>query len=149
MTIVDPVQKFLEAMVAIIDNDADLRTLLGRTSVLVVPADTLRVAPELPMLVFKQLPTSYDQTGYTAIDIELSCFAATTDVASNAIARFDDNFVPFDLRILTYTQFKTLSVNACPNPTRLPVRDSLGVPEDQSDDAPARSDITLSFLLSA
>lgn len=143
----DSVQKALEAVVAIVDTDATMRTLCnGRTSGLAVPFESLDVLPALPVVVFQPASKKPHETIATsALTVEFSAFASTQTVANELVDRLEYLF--YTCGVTPQAFAANGAPNTCQNPTAEPFRAWPGTQPDQDDPAPCRADITLSFLL--
>jgi hypothetical protein len=138
MSIVDPVQNAIEAAVAIINADTELRTLFGRTSQLIVPWESLADAPS-PVIAYAVVFHSPAWTNTARLQVQFASFGATSSVVNKAAARV--------ALILTYTAFAARGLEVARDPESLPARswpDASPLVEDASI---ARADITLSFII--
>lgn len=139
MAITDPVQQTLEAALAILEADTELRTLFGRTSVLVVPWETYATSTALPVLVYLPVTAVPLWEGVQRLELQFSCFAATTRVANLAVVRAH--------QVLTLPAFTARGVSVARDPDSAPVRTWPSADALLSDDAERRADISLTFLL--
>lgn len=141
MTIVDTITPVVHALVAILNADADLRTLFGRTAGLVVPWETLSPSTGLPVLTYALIATAPASFGVDQLQVQVTCFAASRATATLAITRV--------VQALTSPAFAAQSVEVAINPDALPVRSWPDADPLLFDTADARADVTLSFLIAA
>lgn len=138
------VQGLIDAVVAIVNSDATLRTLFGRTSDLLTHAEDLAVDPVTPLLVFKPQRVRRAESGFAEVPIEFTAFAATPTVANRACARLAELFFTPGV---TWALF---NANGAPgvvqSPTAEPVLDWPDVAPTPDDAAPCCASITLAFL---
>jgi len=135
------VQQFKAALVAILDSDATLRTVLGRTTKLALPAGNLEIDPAIPVIVYK---LAGQDAVSTTIDFRFACVAplqATADAACDRLAYL------FNTAGVTLQLFAARSIDACGNPSRRPSREE----PDHDQESPStacRADLLCSFLFS-
>jgi hypothetical protein len=139
MTIVDPVQPVLEASVAILDADADLRTLFARTTDIVIPWDTLKVETTLPVICY--LPATFVPLYHRVarLAMQFACFSPSRAVANSAMQGV--------LQALTTPAFALRGLEVSRDPDVPPVRQWPTADPVMSDTAEWRADLLVSFLI--
>jgi hypothetical protein len=137
---VDPVQTWREHTVAIVNADAELRTLMGRTVGLIVPWASFKVDGPLPMIAYASIsgprPRSSRAQSFTA---GFAVYAATEALANTICARLD--------AVLRYPAYAARGADIGRDPANPPDRAWPPAEARQDDAAQARADIDLSFLL--
>lgn len=140
MPTVDVVNTWRETTVAIVNADAELRTLMNRNAGLIVPWDGFKVDGPLPMIAYQTIgglrPVSSKAQALTST---FAVFAATESLANTICARLD--------AVLRYPAYATRGVEFGRDPTTPPSRSWPGAEPRQDDAAQARADIDITFLL--
>lgn len=139
MAINDPIETVLEAIVTIVNADAELRTLLGRTTGLVVPWEAFDPSVVLPVLVYAPISAVPVWTAVTRLEIQFSAFGATRILVNKAVARLT--------ALLTTTAFAARGLDVCRDPDVPAVRQWPGADPSLADLALARADHSLTFLI--
>jgi hypothetical protein len=139
MPILDPEQALFEALVAVWNADADLRTLFGRTVSLVRPWNAATLDGPLPVLVYTPLGARPVDFRVRRVSLQVTAFASSRSVASAAIARA--------IACVANTTLAARGVDACPDPENPPARTWLDPDATTDDAATARADVTLTLLL--
>lgn len=139
MTTVDRIQRWREATVAIVDADTELRTLMGRTSGLILPWDNLTLDGALPIVAYQALAGGGHGYFPTRVRTQFSVFGPLESTCNTICARLEAV-----LRNPAYTA-RGMDVgrdNASP-----PDRQWPGADPRQDDAAVARADIEITFLI--
>lgn len=133
------VAAFFPAVVAILNANAALRTLFGRTTALCIPWDTLEKNTAIPVIAYHGLDGTNSWEGTDVLQIQLSCWARSQVTTDQAIA--------IACNALTLPAFKVQGVDCAPQPGVRPRLTWPGADTEQGDPAEARSDASLSFLI--
>ncbi|GAB1340883.1 hypothetical protein [Gemmatimonas sp.] len=140
MPTVDNVHALLEHTVALVNGDAELRTLMGRNAGLIVPWQALTVDGPLPIIAYTPItggtPLSSRAERYT---LGFSVHAATSSVANTICARLK--------ALLRSPAYAARGADIARDPTSAPTRAWPDADPRQDDAAIARADIDLTFLV--
>lgn len=143
MTVIDRAQDLVEAARAIIEADAEIQTLAGRQTNIVVTWNALRVDGAVPVIAYTPtgggLATSGAPIKTERYDLTYACFATTKRDANRLAARIT--------QILTWAAFNARGFDACQDPERSYRR--FWPPHDPVPDSPAkaRADVTVTLLV--
>lgn len=140
MTIVDPVQTWLEATYAIIDADTELRTLFGRTTDLAIPWDDFTLNGPLPVIALQVVDSSPRGNTDRQVTLQCSVFAPLQSACNKAIKHLDT-------ALLIYPKYAAQGVQVGRDPTTPAVRRWPGADPRQDDAAVSRADVDLAFLI--
>ena len=135
----DPLQPLWEALVAIWNADATLRTQFGRTTALVRAWDGTLLDGPLPVLVYQPVAEQPVDFKTRRVSVQVTAFAATRSAASAAVARA--------IAAVTNPTLAARGLDACPDPANPPTRTWLDPDASPEDPAIARADVTLTLLL--
>jgi hypothetical protein len=140
MPTIDPLQQLKEAVVRVVNADPELRTLMSRTSNLIVHWESLDDNGPLPMIAYLSLsgptPRSHRTVSYR---LGFAVFAATDDVPNTICERLRT--------LLRYPAFHAAGAEIAQDKSRQPER-SWPPAEPRLDDAAQfRADIDLSFIV--
>jgi len=139
MPVTDYVQQVLEATVAILDADPDLRVLCARTSAIVIPWGEQVFDHPLPVVVYLPVTASPAWTGVQRLEVQFTVFGMTRAVVNAATLQVH--------AALTTPAFAARGLDVARDPNALPVRQWPTSDPLLSDVGNARSDISLTFLL--
>ncbi len=140
MPTVDPVQAWAEHTVAIVNADAELRTLMGRTSQLIVPWEAFVVDGALPMIAYGEVsfvPGSSSRA--QRLTAQFAAFGAVKSVCNTLCARLNT--------LLRYPAYAARGADIAQDPASLADRRWPPAQARQDDAALYRADIDLTFLL--
>lgn len=140
MPTLDPLQLLKEKVVALVNADAELRTLMGRTSDLIVLWDAMAGDGPLPIIAYLPIagptPRSHRAVSYR---LGFAVFAADDDKPNTICERLQ--------ALLKYPAFAAIGADIAHDNARQPER-SWPPAEPRLDDAAQyRADIDLSFLV--
>lgn len=140
MPTLDPLQQLTEAVVRVINADPELRTLMGRTSNLIVHWESLADDGPLPMIAYLPLAGPTPRSHRTvAFRLGFAAFAATDAMPNTLCERLRT--------LLRYPAFQAAGAEIAQDKTRQPER-SWPPAEPRLDDAAQfRADIDLSFIV--
>ena len=140
MTTIDPVQAWSEHTVAIVTADAELRTLMGRTSGLIVPWSTFTLDGPLPVICYAEIagpsPLSSRTQRFTA---GFAVFAASRSLANTICKRLDN--------LLKYPAYAARGADIARDPASPADRSWPPAEPRQDDAAQFRADVDLTFLV--
>lgn len=144
--ITDSPQAVREALVSIVNADAELRTLFGRTTNLIVPEGTRQVSETkpLPMITYTVTRVTRAASGYLAMDLEFSAFAPTDGMCGKAVTQLQALFCSAGV---TWNAFGALGLQVCPNPSSLPVQIRAGIQSEPGESAECRAELLCSLLI--
>lgn len=137
--ITDPVQNFIVAMVAIVEGDAELRTLFGRTARIIVAWNTLAKSPLTPVLTWAPIVATESGDFRDQVEVQLTAFAKSEDIANKAVFQCK--------KILTNPAFAAKGIGAAPVQAHPRTRRWDGASAVESDNTEAQADVTLAFTI--
>lgn len=140
MPTIDPLQHLKESVVRVVNADPELRTLMGRSSQLIVHWESFEDNGPLPMIAYLPIAgpvlRSHRSVGYR---LGFAVFAATDDQPNTICERLQ--------RLLRYPAFQAIGADIAQDKARQPER-SWPPAEPRLDDAAQfRADIDLSFIV--
>ncbi len=140
MPTVDPVQTLCEHVVAVVNGDAELRTLMGRTAGLIVPWGSFALDGPLPMIAYEPIsgPTPVSSRSQRVV-LAFAVYAATRSLANTCCMRL--------AALLRYPAFAARGADIGRDPANPPSRSWPPAEPRQDDAAQARADIDLTFFV--
>ncbi|HYW30579.1 MAG TPA: hypothetical protein VE869_03655 [Gemmatimonas sp.] len=139
MPTVDPVQVWTEHTVAIVNADAECRTLAGRTAGLIIPFESFRVDGPVPVIVYNEVSFVPRASSSLRLRVQFSVFGATKAVCNTLCARLAD--------LLRYPAYAARGADIARDPSSVPVRRWPSAEPRMDDAAQYRADVDLTFLL--
>ncbi len=140
MTITDPVQVWFETTCTIIDADAELRALFGRTTDLCLPWDDFTVDGPLPVIALQVIESTPLGNTDRRVTLQCSAYAAKQSDANKTIAYLD-------FSLLKYPAYNARGLQVGRDPSTRAVRRWPGADPRQDDAAVCRADVDLTFLI--
>lgn len=139
MPTIDPVQAWSEHTVAIVNGDAELRALMGRTVQLIVPWDAFVVDGALPMIAYDTSDFSPGSTQAQRLRVQFAVHGASKGNCNTICARLT--------ALLRYPAYAARGADLAQDPASPAVRTWPPAEPRQDDAALYRADIDLTFLL--
>lgn len=135
----DVVQRWAEATVAVVNADATLRTLMGRTAGLITPWESFTVDSKIPLVVYETiLGGAAHSTKSQRLEVSFAVFAGDRAKANAIVERLD-----VLLRFPAYLT-QALEVSRVPGSTR---RRWPSADPRQDDPAQSRADLDITFIV--
>lgn len=137
----DRLKTFKDACESILNADAQLQTLLGRTVRLVVPWRSLRPDDRKPVIAYTLVSdvARWEKTNTTVV--QFAAFAPTRATTDECVARV--------AALLTWTAFNARGIDAAPDPAQPPSRSEPDEDADLGDEVEAQSVIVITFITPA
>ncbi len=139
MTTVDRVQQWREATVYIVNADSELRTLCGRTSLLIVPWDNLDLDGDLPVIAYQAVASGPQSYFVDRIRAQFSVFGPLEATCNTICARLE--------KLLRNPAYTARGLDVGRDGASPPDRQWPGADPRQDDAAVARADIDITFLI--
>lgn len=140
MTTVDFVQTWREHTVAIVNADSELRTLMGRTSGLILPWESFTIDSPTPVIAYLTISGGKSRAHNTrAMSASFAVHAGDMHTANTICARLE--------ALLKYPAYGARGANIGRDSGTDPVRSWPSADAREDDAAIARADIDLSFLI--
>jgi hypothetical protein len=135
----DRVQQWREATVAIVNADATLQTLCGRSTNLIVPWAALTLDGALPVIAYQAISAGGTDFFPTRLRTQFSVFGALESVCNAVCARLD--------ALLRNPAYSARSMDVGRDNASPPDRQWPDADPRQDDAAVARADIDITFLI--
>lgn len=139
MPTVDPVQAWSEHTVALINADSELRTLMGRTTQLVVPWEAFVVDGPVPMIAYAEVAFTGGSSRAERLTAQFAVFGPVKSTCNTICARLKT--------LLRFPAYAARGADIAQDPATLPDRRWPPAAARQDDAAVYRADIDLTFLL--